>query len=599
MTRRLFAPLIAGMVLCGILSAAHAQAQRATAHAGAPRPAHGLIVKLKDAPDHKTLQSASGATLARNEQARWSRVLRDTGLKGAGLGAPSMRAVGRDAQLLRFDRTLSADEASALAQRLQSDPEVAWVVPNEMEHRLQVVTPNDPLFGSTQATGQWWLRPANGSNSNVIEDRLRGVPRLQTAWAMSTGSLGASGPVVAVLDTGITSHTDLSGRVLAGYDFVSIVDYANDGDGRDTNPSDPGDWVSAADKSGNALFADCTVENSSWHGTIIAGIVGAATNNGEGVAGVNWDGRVLPVRVAGKCGAEVADIVDGMRWAAGLTVVVNGVPIVNPTPARVVSISFGSSAACNQAYQEAVNELHAAGAVVVAAAGNEHTGVIRPASCSGVVGVAALNRDGFKASYSNFGPQVVISTVGGDDETGAWGDLLTDGGMLTLIDLGETVPTSGGYARVFGTSFAGPVVAGTVALMLSVNRNLTVDQIIAGLRASARPHVRSNVIGFCSSANPGRCICTTNTCGAGILDAPQALLYAQNPAAYVAPTLSAANIDAPEVLTAAARGQDLPANTSAVSGGGGGGGALDMRALVALLAFVGLLSISAAARSRS
>ena len=294
----------------------------------------------------------------------------------------------------------------------------------------------------------------------------------------------------------------------------------------------------------------------------------------------NGGGTVLPVRVAGKCGATVSDIVDGMRWAAGLHV--DNVPD-NLNPARVINISFGSSAACNAAYQSAIDELYARGVVVVAAAGNEHTAVIRPASCNHVVAVAALNRDGFKASYSNFGPDVVVSTVGGDDATGAWGDLLTDGGLLTLDNLGTTGPGTAGYARVFGTSFAAPVVAGTISLMLSTNPLLTVDQIIAGLRLSARPHVTSTVIAQCSASNPGRCICTSTTCGAGILDAPQALVYAQYPAGYVPLTLSAPNIDAPEVVAAAARGPDI-AQSSSSSGSDDGGGALDVWMVLALAA---------------
>src|SRR5205085_8573691 len=141
------------------------------------------------------------------------------------------------------------------------------------------------------------------------------------------------------------------------------------------------------------LFSGCTVQNSSWHGTIIAGIVAAVTNNSSGVAAINRNGRVLPVRVGGKCGADVADIVDGMRWAAGLSV--PGTP-PNPNPARIISVSFGGDAACNAAYQSAIDEiLGEKGAVVVAAAGNERHAPTRPANCSGVVSVAALNRDGF------------------------------------------------------------------------------------------------------------------------------------------------------------------------------------------------------------
>ena len=337
-------------------------------------------------------------------------------------------------------------------------------------------------------------------------------------------------------------------------------------------------------------FSGCTIENSSWHGTNIAGVVAAVTNNGDGVAGVNWNARIVPVRVAGKCGADVADIIEGMRWAAGLPV--SGVPL-NANPVRIVNISFGGTAACGPAYQEAIDELRRAGVVVVAAAGNEHGNPTRPASCNGVIGVAALNRDGFKATYSNFGAALAIATVGGDPvDEGRWGALLGDDGLLTIDNFGITAPAppSQSYSRIAGTSFGAPVVAGTISLMLSVNPNLTVTQIIDGLKRSARPHVVSSRIGACSAQNPGRCICTTLTCGAGLLDADEALRFAQDPLGYAALNRSAANIDSADVIAAVALGQDLDANATGGGGGGGGGGAASPAFLFALALAVALLA---------
>jgi serine protease len=374
-----------------------------------------------------------------------------------------------------------------------------------------------------------------------------------------------------VLDTGITRHSDLAGRVLPGYDFVSVVEYANDGDGRDSDASDPGDNVNAADRA-NPLFAGCVVEDSSWHGTVVAGMVAAHADNGIGGAGIHWGASILPVRVAGKCGAEVPDIVDGMRWAAGLPVAGVG---LNQNPARIVSISFGGSAACGQAYQTAVDELRAIGVVVVAAAGNDWSAPSRPASCNGVVGVVGLNRDGFKTNYSNFGSPLAasgIAAVAGDDDQGAWGAVLADSGLTTLINRGLSAPGAEGYARLYGTSFAVPQVSGTVAHMLSLNPALSYDQIVQGLRSSARPHVTSSKIAECSQANPGRCICTTATCGAGILDAEQALIYATMPDSYVAPRRLAEVIDNADVDAALALApQDRPSNVVQVSSDSGGG----------------------------
>ena len=552
--------------------------------------ANGLIVQLRAAAPHEAddgehAPEGRAAALAADGRAQIQRLL-----GAAGLSPASMRPVGRAAQLLDFGRPLPPDEAAALADRLLARPEVEWVVPNERERLLH--TPDDPMFpASAGSSGQWWLFPATGSNANVAADRRRGVPGIQLAWPLAPDE---PAPVVAVLDTGITSHPELAGRVLPGHDFVSDLDVANDGDGRDADPSDPGDWVSQSDKDTRpGVFGSCEVRSSSWHGTGIAGMLAAATHNGQGVAALNWHGRLLPVRVAGKCGADVADIVDGMRWAAGLKVA--GVPL-NRHPARVVSISFGSSAPCNAAYQSAILELaNARGAVVVAAAGNERASPSRPANCERVLGVAALNRDGFKANYSNFGPELAIATVGGDASSeGAWGPLLGDDGLLTLDNRGQHRPGLPGYSRAFGSSFAAPVAAGVVGLMLSVNPTLTASELVHGVRVSARPHVTSPKMDSCSAQHNGRCICTAATCGAGILDAPQALQFAIDPASYVPPAWPAVAIDNAELDAALALGGDPRGGESAAAapageGAGGGGGALGLGWLMALAGAVAAL----------
>jgi serine protease len=589
----------AGIVFFASLLAAQGLSAQAEPSVAAPPSVHGLIVRLKNAVPNEQLSVRVGAStrehtlsinLNERESARWSHVIDQAGLGGlAGRRAPARRPVGHDQQVLAFETPLSAREAEGLMARLAARPDVDWVEPNSRERRLQVA-----------GSGQWWLKPVSGTDGNVLADRLRGVPGVQSAWVR--GAVGAPSAVMAVLDTGIVPLQALSGRVLPGYDFVTESAYAADGGGRDADPADPGDFVSAADVANpNNLFKDCVIEDSSWHGTIIAGMLSASTYNGSPLSGIAWSGRVLPVRVAGKCGAEVADIADGMRWAAGLAVA--GVP-TNPNPAKVVNISFGGTAACGSAYQTAVNELQAKGVVVVAAAGNEHTSPTRPASCAGVVGVAALNRDGFKAHFSNFGSALAatgIATVAGDDgadPSASW-NALADDGLLTVGLLGTT--TSPGNAvynyGYFGTSFSAPVVTGTIGLMLGVNPGLTYQQIVDGLRKTARPHVVSNYIAACSDANPGRCICTTATCGTGILDAEQAVLYAANPAAYVAPARTPAQINNTDVIAAVQlASQDRPANAGASTGSSGnssGGGALSWAWLAALAAAATSLARSA------
>lgn len=557
---------------------------------------NGLIVRFKETasavPLHGAVADEGGAQAQSRAAAREQRVLRAAGVQPA-----QTRALSPAMRHLDFGRALGTDEATRLAATLRLQPEVAWVALNEREHRLQLVTPDDPYFAAgVDVSGQWWLHTA--TDAAAAWARRRGVPGLQAAWT-DADAAGMARTVVAVLDSGITRHPDLDAHVLPGFDFCcSTAGYDNDGwPGRDFDPRDPGDWVSAADQANDRnLFGGCAVEASSWHGSLIAGILAAVSNNAEGVAGIHWNGRIVPVRVAGKCGAELVDIIDGMRWAAGLAVARPGggtLPL-NPNPARIINLSFGGSGDCN-VYQDTIDELRAlpAGVVVVAAAGNDHSSApSRPAKCPGVVGVVALNRDGFKATYSNFGAPLAasgIATVGGDTANqGRWSPLADDG-LLTLSNGGLQGPGSPTYSRVFGTSFAAPVVAGVMGLMLSVNPALSADELVEGLRRSARRHVVSANPGFgqCSEETPGRCLCDTATCGAGILDAPEALRYARDPLAYQSPDSPGAWIDSSQVDASVALGPDLPPNAAPVAAApeqGGGGGAMAGAWLLALAA---------------
>lgn len=524
-----------------------------------PRPVLGLIVGLKD-----------GKTL---DEAALTQLLETPGTTGRPWRerAQAAREFGHGIRVLEGKRPMSARDARAVASRLREHPAVAWVEPNVRERRLQAVVPNDPYYPAggdpVAQSGQWWLRPVSGRDSDPIHARLRGVPDIQTAWSTTLGAPVSGRPnsnLIAVLDTGITTHPelDLGGRIILGRDFVSDVDAANDGNGWDANPADPGDWVTQDEADNDPSFAGCDPSKSTWHGTTIVGQLAALTNNGEGVAAMRWQGRVLVVRVAGKCGATVTDIVAGMYWAAGLPIPGHPSVPANPNPAKVINLSFGGTGSCNP-YRQAINDLRAAGVVIVAAAGNGRGAVLRPAKCPGVIGVGAVNRDGFKAVYSSFGPELTVSTVGGDDDPDYIGPLehLRDPGLLTIANDGATVPANPGYFYVFGSSFSAPIVAGAVSMMFSVNPDLTPDQVAEGLRLSARSHVRSIVSGGvpvlsqCSSSNTGRCECTSSTCGTGLLDLPGALAYASSPRA-------------------------------AGGNGGGGGGALGFGWLLALAAAV-------------
>jgi uncharacterized repeat protein (TIGR01451 family) len=394
----------------------------------------------------------------------------------AGVQLEYFREMSGGAHVLRLPNKLAVSEVSLIAEKLMTLGDVEYAEPDRiLQHTL---TPND-----SQYTNQWHYYDTWGINA-------------PGAWDITTGS---SDVVVAVIDTGITNHADLAGRTLPGYDFISDVFTANDGNGRDSDPSDPGDWYNVGECSNDPYGSS----SSSWHGTHVAGTIGAATNNGVGVAGINWVSKILPVRVLGKCGGYTSDIIDGMRWAAGLSV--SGVP-ANSNPARVLNISLGGPGACSTSQQSAINEITAAGSVVVVAAGNSNTDAsnFNPASCNNVVAVAATNRSGYRAYYSNYGSVVKISAPGGETNS------TTSNGVLSTLNTGTTVPVADTYAYYQGTSMATPHVVGVASLVLSVKPSLTPAQVLQVLQDTARDF-------------PTGGTCTTSNCGAGIVDAAAAV----------------------------------------------------------------------------
>jgi serine protease len=369
---------------------------------------------------------------------------------------------------------------AAVAAQLETDPAVRYADP--VRRVTAKVVPNDPRYPQ-----QWALfDPVGGINA-------------QNGWNLTTG---IASTVVAVIDTGITSHPELAGRVLQGYDFIGDPSVANDGTNRDPDPSDPGDWTDDSQ-----CYPDSPAEQSSWHGTFVSGIIGANSNNGAGIAGVNWNAKILPVRVLGRCGGAFSDIVAGVLWAAGVPVL--GAP-TNVTPARVINLSLGGSTACPQSMQDAINIALAQGTVVVVAAGNESFDAsgTAPANCAGVINVGASTRQGDRASYSNFGGRVDISAPGGDGNISDW--------IVSISNTGTTVPLVPAFALGIGTSFAAPHVAGAVSLMLARNANLTPGQVLSILTATARKFPEGTV---CSQSG---------VCGAGILDALLALQNTRN-----------------------------------------------------------------------
>jgi serine protease len=426
--------------------------------------------------------------------------------------------VGPRAQVLHA----SGITSEALASQLAADPDVEYAEPDQWVSIASA--PNDPLYAANQPTatpavGQWYLRAPNSVTVSAIN--------AEAAWAQGTGS----GVVVAVLDTGVRlTHPDLAGKLLQGYDFVSDATLAQDGQAstgsdRDDDPTDPGDWAAAG-----VCGTGSEASESSWHGTQVAGLIGAMTHNSLGMAGAARDAMILPVRVLGRCGGYQSDIVAGMRWAAGLSTV----PVSNPHPAKVVNLSLGSSGTCSNTYQTAVSELAAAGVVTVVAAGNgAGLAAQQPANCNGAIGVAGVRHTGTKVGYSNIGPSIAIAAPAGNC-VNLTGDCLYP--LLTTSNSGSTVPesdiyTDGGNTASLGTSFATPLVSATVAMMLSANPALTPAQVKTALQASARPFPATSTdtsIPACvapTSTAQVECHCTTSTCGAGLLDAAAAVAY--------------------------------------------------------------------------
>jgi serine protease len=389
---------------------------------------------------------------------------------------------------LKTLKTLSATQARDrtlnLVQQLRADPNVEYAQPNYILRIMR--TPNDPRFPE-----QWHYRD-NGTGTGQSPGGIS-LPR---AWDVSIGS---SSVVVAVIDTGILpAHPDIAGspNLIAGFDMISDPAISNDGGGRDNDPTDPGDAVAA-----DECFPGDPAQPSSWHGTHVAGTIGVGrTDNGVGVAGANWTVRVQAVRVLGKCGGTIADINDGIRWAAGLAV-----PGVPTNPARVINMSLGTPpgnpCSASPSTQAAINDAVGAGAAVVVAAGNDAVDAsqVFPASCNNVITVAASDARGqLVTRYSNFGATVEILAPGGDVQRDDNGDGNNDG-VLSMVH-----PNAGTYARYNGTSMATPHVAGVAALYLAQTPTLTPAQLTAELQKNALPRT------------PTQC---PQPCGAGLLSA--------------------------------------------------------------------------------
>ncbi len=390
-------------------------------------------------------------------------------------------------ELLELDG-LESSRMSSVLTMLKKDPSIKSVTPDFRMHLQRV--PNDLNHGM-----QWHLNSASDLGSINVH----------AAWDVALpNGFGASTMAqvrVGVVDTGIVRHEDLNANILPGYDFISNTAVSRDGDGEDPDPTDEGDWMAAgACGGGQPLQAS----PSTWHGTVVSGLIAAAVNNGRGVAGVAPNAKIVPIRVAGACGASSADIILGMSWAAGLPLSGGTPPIAQPVD--VLNVSLGSvQPNCPQPLQDILTNIQSAGVTIVTSSGNTNSDAISffPANCDGVVVVGAVTRSGSKAFYSNTGKPVDVMGPGGDSRTLQ----RAEDGLLSTYNTG--VQTAGFDDYVIGhmgTSFAAAHVSGIAALLLGMDTSLT-------------PVAVENIIKTSTKSIAGAC----SGCGSGIVDATSAV----------------------------------------------------------------------------
>ena len=377
------------------------------------------------------------------------------------------------------------------------------------------IQPNDPLFQY-----QW-----NFANQGSGPSDSEGGAGFVDFWT-DKDTQGSREVVVAVIDTGLQmSHPDIqnSDNVMPGWDMVSDPDVGNDGDSRDSNPDDPGDICPE-----RGVFAN------SYHGTHVAGIVGAgATNNQDGVAGGAWDVRIVPVRALGKCGGRLSDINDAIRWAAGTIPEYDtlGNEVWNQHPAHIINLSIGLFRSCPASMQDAINAVTAEGVIVVAAAGNDRvaTDFYAPAGCQNVVTVAGGDARGHLAPYSNYGDAVDILAPGGDLTRDDNGDGNPDGILSTKSAENCADPMTGNsvstcyYAYEQGTSMATPHVSAALALIKAKRPEMTADALVSTLLSGVSYLQPDQCTGSCdlypgaepSADDPDICL---RPCGQGLLN---------------------------------------------------------------------------------
>lgn len=387
------------------------------------------------------------------------------------------------AQVVDVQQMMTPDEQAQVVELLEEQPDVEYAEPDLIITTGQAATPRNPPSDPYFASHQWNMRAIDAPG----------------AWRYATGE----GIIIGIADTGQTWHPELAAKTLPGYDFVS-ADQSRDGNGWDPNPNDEGDWGPQ-------------VPRSMWHGTHVAGIAAAASDNGAGVAGVAPNARIQHSRIMGVNGrAYTSDQAAGIAWSAGVPV--PGAP-ANPTPAHVVNYSEGFySATCPRVLQDAIDAAHARNVPVVAAAGNFGANAVgtSPANCLGAIVVGATANGNVMTGYSNWGPMLDVLAPGGAVGSDIW----------STVNTGAYTQVGPGYGPLNGTSLAAPHVSGIIAMMKERNPNLTVEQIRTILKDTG-----SNVNGYRFVNAPRAVSAVADTRGFPLIGAIGAYYYAHGAAA--------------------------------------------------------------------
>lgn len=479
---------------------------RDTVHGGIDRASDSIIIIFDNSTPDPERSAERAVERALGDQA----------------GIAAITPITNDTVAVRFDHDLTAAEATRVGERVEALPGVDTAEPAA---RFTTMTTNDTYYKSL-----WNL---------IAKSASRYGTKAEAAWTTANGA----GTVVAVIDTGITAHTDLTrstssivgGNVVAGYDFIEDPLSSGDGDGPDSDPTDAGGICEDEDEDENED------EEASWHGTHVSGIVAALAGNGVGVAGVAPGAKVQPLRVLGACGAAEADVISAVRWGAGLPVI--GLP-ANPTPATVLNLSLGGPGQCSTAMQSAITAALAKGVPVVVAAGNDNVPAMGsfPANCRGVISVGASTFDGKLAKYSNYGsessPLTILAPGGSGEPENDWNSWI-----LSTYNDGRVNQGPENYVGMVGTSMAAPHAAGAIALMKDLNPKLSVAELTAIIKSTA-------------TAMPSPC--TAARCGPGALNAQAAVAEVANR------MLSAVKV--PPIAGDLALGSTLTADASGVPG---------------------------------